>query len=56
MDWPFLPKDGQLKYANMKLFEYCSNWNLSYPLFAEGRKKNNMTRKTDYQILHFKLH
>lgn len=44
MAWPLLPKDGQFKYANLKLFEYCSNWSLGYPLFAE--EQNNMTKKT----------
>lgn len=43
MAWPLLPKDGQFKYANLKLFEYCSNWSLGYPLFAE--EQNNLTYK-----------
>lgn len=54
MAWPLLPEDGQFKYANVKLFEYCSNWRPSYPLFAG--EQNNMTKTIDYQILHFKLH
>lgn len=54
MAWPLLLVDGQFKYANITLFEYCSNWILGYPLFAE--EQNNMTKNTDYQILHFKLH
>lgn len=39
MACPLLPKDGQFKYANLTLFEYCSNWSLGSPLFAEEQKQ-----------------
>lgn len=40
MAWPLVPEDGQFKYANMKLFEHCSNWSPDYPLFSG---EQNMT-------------
>lgn len=41
MAWPLVHEDGQFKYANIELFEHCSNWSPDYPLFAE--EQNNMT-------------
>lgn len=46
-----LPKDGQFKYANLKLLDSCSNWSPGYPLFAE--EQNNMTIKKKLTIKSF---